>query len=352
MARVARADGLPMRGPWPGAGCGRLRGAGLLLGLAALLAGAAPMEGAAAAEAGAWPAKPLRLIVPNTPGGGADAIARVAASALAERLGQAVVVENRPGANGAVGAEALLRSPSDGYTLMLVFTSMMAISPVVYAKPAYDPVRDFQPIGTVCDMGMVLLASRSVAAGNLEQLLALVRAQPEAVFIASSGNGAFSHLLAEMLNSRAAIHLLHVPYKGEAGAIQDLLADQRPGLYFSTLASALPQVEGGRLKALGVTTGQRLAPLPGVPTFAEQGFPDFNESFWYGLAASASTPGPGLGILEQALAQGMRQPAAGDALRRLGCAPMHLDAQAFAALIRASLAKYGAIARAVGMQVD
>jgi tripartite-type tricarboxylate transporter receptor subunit TctC len=323
-----------------------------LTGLAAmtLIAPSALAQGSPSAE---WaPQKPLRLIVPNTPGGGADAVGRIAAATLAERLGQQVVVENRPGANGNVAAELVMRAPADGYTLMLVFTSMMAINPAVYAKTTYDPVKDFRPIGGLCDMGMVLIGANGIPAADLRALVALAKERPQEVFMASSGNGTFSHMLGEILNARGGLKVTHVPYKGEAAAVQDVIGNQNRVLYFSTLASVLPHATSGRMRLYGTTSGRRLAALPDLPTFREQGFDDVDESFWYGLVAAAGTPPEIAASLDRQLFAGMSQPAAGQAVSKIGCAPMPMPGERLGALVKTSLAKYSAVARAVGMRID
>lgn len=298
------------------------------------------------------PGKPVRFIVPQVAGGGADSIGRVIAASLSERIGQPVVVENRPGANGGVGAEALIRSPADGHSLLLVFTSLMALNPAVYEKVAYDSIRDFRPLGAVCEVPLVMISSLSVEASNAAELVALAKAKPSAVFAASSGNGAFSHLLVEMLNSRAGIRLTHVPFKGEAPAVQHLLSNQGQVIYIGTPALAIPNVNAGKIKALGVTTARRMDQLPNVASLAEQGLGDFNESFWYGVAAAAGTPDPVAEAYDRHVAELARAPGVIQTLGKFGCGPMALSAVDFAARIKADLAKYSAIAKSVGMKID
>ena len=305
------------------------------------------------AHAQDWsPARPVRFIVPQVAGGGADSIGRVIAAALSERIGHPVVVENRPGANGGVGAEALIRSPADGHSLLLVFTSLMALNPAVYEKVAYDPLRDFRPLGAVCEVPLVMIASLSVQAQNATELVALAKAKPSAVFATSSGNGAFSHLLVEMLNTRAGIKLTHVPFKGEAPAVQHLLSNQEPAIYIGTPALAIPNVNAGKIKALGVTTARRMEQLPNVPSLAEQGLSDFNESFWYGIAAAAGTPANAAAAYDRHVAGLARAVPVQQTLARFGCAPMPLGAAEFSARIKSDLARYSAIAKSVGMKVD
>ena len=301
----------------------------------------------------AWsPARPVRFIVPQVAGGGADSIGRVIAAGLSERIGQPIVVENRPGANGGVGAEALIRSSADGHALLLVFTSLMALNPAVYEKIAYDALKDFRPLGAVCEVPLVMIASLSLEAANAAELVALAKAKPNLVFATSSGNGAFSHLLVEMLNSRGGIRLTHVPFKGEAPAVQHLLSNQDQAIYIGTPALAIPNVNAGKIKALGVTTARRMEQLPSVRSLAEQGFGDFNESFWYGIAAAAGTPGNVADAYDRHVADLARSSATQQTLGKFGCAPMPLSAADFATRIKADLTKYSAIAKSVGMKID
>jgi tripartite-type tricarboxylate transporter receptor subunit TctC len=307
----------------------------------------------ALAHGQSWtPAKPVRFIVPQVAGGGADAIGRVIGAGLSERIGQPLVVDNRPGANGGVGAEALIRSPADGHTLLLVFTSLMALNPAVYDKVPYDSIRDFRPLGAVCEVPLVMLASLSTEASNGAELVALAKAKPNAVFAASSGNGAFSHLLVEMLNTRAGIKLTHVPFKGEAPAVQHLLSNQNQAIYIGTPALAISNVNAGRIKALGVTTARRMEQLPNVPSLAEQGVGDFNESFWYGIVAVAGTPANIADTYDRHIGDLARASTVAQSLGKLGCGPMPLAAAEFAERIKADLSKYSVIAKSVGMKVD
>lgn len=318
-----------------------------------LCAGVCMLAAAVLAHGQTWsPGKPVRFIVPQVAGGGADAIGRVIAAGLSERIGQPLLVDNRPGANGGVGAEALLRAPADGYSLLLVFTSLMALNPAVYDKVPYDSIADFRPLGSVCEVPLVMIASLSVEASNAAELVALARAKPNLVFAASSGNGAFSHLLVEMLNSRAGIRLTHVPFKGEAPAVQHLMSNQGQAIYIGTPVLAIPNVNAGRIKALAVTTARRMEQLPNVASLSEQGVGDFNESFWYGIAAAAGTPAGVADAYDRHVGDLARAPGVQQGLGKLGCAPMALNGRDFAARIKADLAKYSAIAKSVGMKVD
>jgi tripartite-type tricarboxylate transporter receptor subunit TctC len=298
------------------------------------------------------PSQPVRFIVPQVAGGGADTIGRSIAHGIGERLGQSIVVDNRPGANGGVGAEALLRAPADGHSLLLVFTSLMALNPAVYEKTPYDPIKDFAVAGSVCQVPLVMMGSLSVPGLNAAEMVAAAKKNPNLVFAASSGNGAFSHLLVEMLNSKAGLKLTHVPFKGEAPAVTHLLGNQGPAIYMGTPALAISNIRAGKLKGLGVTTAKRMEQLPDVPTLAEQGVGDFDESFWYGVAMAAGTPAAIVKTYERHLMEAAKSEAMIKAVGKSGCTPFPLDAAAFAQRVKADLAKYSAIAKAVGMKLD
>ncbi len=300
-----------------------------------------------------WSAtKPVRFVVPQVAGGGADAIGRAIAKGLSDQIGQPLVVENRPGANGAVGVESLMRAPADGYSLLLVFTSLMALNPAVYAKLPYDPLKDFTALGGMCEVPLVVMASNAVNARDAVELVALERANPGKIDAASSGNGAFSHLLIEMMNARTGTRFTHIPFKGEAPAVQHLMGDHGAIIYIGTPALAIAHQNSGRLRLLAVTTAKRMPQLPEVRTLAEQGFSDFNESFWYGVVVSSATPGPITAALQKHAREAANSPAVQEHLGRLGCGALPLDARDFDARIRADHAKYTGIAKAVGMKVD
>ncbi len=330
----------------------RLRLAVALCALACF-AGQGQAQGQAQGQERDWaPARPMRLVVPQAAGGGADAIGRIIAGGLAERLSNAVIVEDHPGANGNVGVEVMMRAPADGHTLLLAYTSLVALNPAVYSKVSYDPVRDFTALGMVCDMAMVFVASASVTPNTVPEFIAAAKAQPTLYFAASSGNGAFSHLLIEMFNARTGTQLTHVPYKGEGPAMQDLIGDRARLVLFSTAASAVAQVRGGRVKGLGVTGARRSDQLPALATFQEQGVADINESFWYGLVMSSATPAPAAAVIERELAGAGTSPGFRQALSKLGCTPLSSTGNSLATRISTDLAKYSAVARSVGMRID
>ena len=305
------------------------------------------------AQSNTWqPSKPVRLIVPQVAGGGADAIGRTIGQALSEKIGQPVVVDNRPGTNGGVGMDVLLNSPADGYNLILVYTSLMAINPAVYEKINYDPLRDVKALGAVCEVPLVMIASSKVPANNLKELISSLKSDPQSVFGASSGNGSFSHMMIEILNTKIGVKMTHIPFKGEGPAVAHVLSGQDSIIYVGTPAIILSQVQAGKLKALGVTTAKRMSQIPNIPTLAESGLPDFNESFWYGLAASSNTPPHILEAYNKVVNEIAKSDNLQANLGKMGCNPLPLTSQEFTEKVRNDNKKYTSIAKSVNMKVD
>jgi tripartite-type tricarboxylate transporter receptor subunit TctC len=241
-----------------------------------------------------FPNKPVRLIVPFTPGGGADLVGRVVAEKLTEKWGQPVIVENRPGAGGNLAAKMAATAAPDGYTLFQ-YNVANAIAPSVYRNLNYDPLKDFAAVGRLGSSPLLLVAQFELPARNLEQLIAYARANPSKLTYASSGTGGSTHLLGELFNTLAGTKIIHVPYKGGAPGITDLLGG-RVDLMFVTPASGLQHVSSGKLRALGVSSAKRSSLAPNIPTISEAGVPGFDASAWYGLVAPAGTP---VSIVEQ-----------------------------------------------------
>jgi tripartite-type tricarboxylate transporter receptor subunit TctC len=255
----------------------------------------------------AWPERQLTVVVPFTPGGVTDGLARIAAERMQGELKVPVVVENRPGAFGAIAAEYVKRAAPDGYTLFMASASQMVMLPNLQ-KVRYDPIKDFEPISIIGTSAMVLAANLSFPPNNLAELKAYAQSRPGAVPYASSGAGSASHLTMAMYLSRTGLSALHVPYKGGAPATADLLGGQVP-LYFGTTTDILPYTKSGKLKALAVSSPQRLADFPGVPTVAEQGVPDFVAETWNGYVAPAGTPPEVIEIMSRALMPAKNDPA-------------------------------------------
>ena len=253
-----------------------------------------------------YPSRPLRLIVPFAPGGTTDTIARLVARELAKPLGQSVVVENRPGAGGLIGAEAAIKLPADGYTLAFGTISTLAVQPVVQAKPAYDPLKDFVPVTQIASLPYVLAAHPSLPVQSLPQLVRLARAKPASINYASPGYGTGAHLTSEYLSSTTGMKLVHIPYKGDAPGVIDLVAGQVAIALFPP-TNIVPHVKVGRLRALVVTTVERLSLLPEVRTVAESGYPGFESGSWNGISVRAGTPDAIVRRLHKEIATALRE---------------------------------------------
>ena len=237
-----------------------------------------------------WPAKPIKLIVGYAAGGATDVVARIIAAKLGEKLGQTVIVDNRSGANSNVSAEIVTRSPADGYTLY-VYTIANTINMSLYDKLGYDAVKDFEPIGLIAKIPNILVVNSKSPIKSVADYIQFTKESPNGMTFASSGSGSSIHLSGEMFKMVSKLNMLHVPYRGSAPAITDLLGEQVQSMFDNT-PSALPHVRGGKLRAIAITSAQRNSLLPDVPTVAESGFPGFDVQSWFGLAAPAGTPRP------------------------------------------------------------
>ncbi len=253
-----------------------------------------------------YPSKPVRLICPYPPGGATDIISRAIANELSKTLGQPVIVDNRPGAGGRVGAEVGARSAPDGYTISLSGISS-ALGPLLYSKMNYDPIRDFAPIIALASFSNVLVVNPSVKAESVKELIALAKSAPGALTFASSGTGATTHLSGELFKYLTGIDMLHVPYKGSAPAVADLIGGQVQ-MMFDNIPSSLPHIRAGRLRALAVTGAKREAELPDVPTIAEAGVAAYESGGWFGLAAPTGTPKEIVAKLNEAAVKGIESP--------------------------------------------
>ncbi len=308
----------------------------LKLSLAALLAGC--MLPAVAA----YPDKPIRLIVPYAVGGTTDIIARVVGTKLGIELAQSVVVENRPGAGGSIGSSYAAQQPADGYTLVMAVESSHAVNPNVYARRAYDPIKDFAAISNLADVPNVLVVNPQLPAKDLPGLLALLKQNPEKYAFGSSGNGGLSHMNGELFLQTTGTHMLHVPYKGLGPALNDLVAGQVQ-VVFDNIPSSYPLIQGERIRPLAVAARERLKVLPDVPTYAEAGLPAMNNPSWFGLAAPAGTPDAVLDTLNAAVRKVLADPATVAAIEKQGAVPSPMSRQDFAALIEQSYAHWGKV---------
>lgn len=297
----------------------------------------------------AYPSRPVRFILPFPPGGPTDILGRLIAERLTAQLGQPVVTENRGGAGGNVGAEAAARSAPDGYTIVLVAPSL-AISPTLYAKLNYDPVKDLAPITLVATVPNVVVTQISHPA-NLRDFIAAAKAKPGGMNFGSGGSGTSNHLAGELFNILTGAKLTHVPYKGVNLAMQDVIAG-RIDLVVIGVPAAAPHVRSGKLRALAVIAPQRLPALPEVPTVAEAGLPGFEVTTWYGVLAPAGTPRPIIVRLNAELAKVMHSPEMKQRLAGIGTDPVTSSPEEFAAYIQAEIGKWGDVIRKAGLRAD
>ena len=309
----------------------------------------------AALAAGAWaqpyPTKPIRIVVPFPAGGTTDVLARAAAQKLTESLGQPVVVDNRPGAGGNIGAELVAKAAPDGYTLLMGTVGTHAINPSLYPKMPYDHVRDFVPIILVAGVPNVLVVNPSLPVNSVQELIAYAKANPGKLNFASSGNGTSIHLSAELFKTMAGVQMTHVPYKGSAPALQDLVGGQVQ-LMFDNLPSSLALIKASKLKALAVTSKVRAPALPDVPTMAESGLPGFEASSWFGLLAPAGTPQPAITKVNAEIAKWLATPEAKEKLIAQGANVAGGTPEDFAQHIAAETAKWQKVVKDSGAKID
>ena len=311
------------------------------------------MAGALAAPvvlAQAYPAKAIRVIVPSSPGGGTDILARVIAARLTEAWGQQVVVENRAGAGQMIGIELAAKAAPDGYSLLMA-ASTLAINPVMYKKVPYDALRDFAPITQAAALPNILVAHPSLPVKNVKELVALAKARPGQLVYASAGHGTSPHLSFELFLYMTGTKMIHVPYKGTGPGAVDTVAGQVQ-LMMPNLLTALPHVKSGRLRALGVTSAKRSAGVPDVPTIAQAGVPGYEAIQWYGLLAPAGTPREIVTKLHGEIVKILAAPDTREKLSSDGAEPVGSTPEQFAAFIRAETDKWGKVVKAAGIQPE
>ena len=303
------------------------------------------------AAAQGYPAKPIRLIVPFPPGGSADILARAIGQKAGEGLGQTLVVENRPGAGTAIGAEALAKSAPDGYAVMIGTVSSHAINPALNPKLPFDPVKDFTAVSLVATIPFAMIVHPSVQAKNVQEFVALARAKPGSLNYSSAGNGTSNHLAGELFKSMAGIDIVHIPYKGSAPALNDLVAGQ-VALMFDLVLTAAPHVKSGAARGLAVTGAQRSSVLPELPTVAESGLPGYEVSAWFGIFAPAGVPEPVVQRLNAEFVKALRDSDLRQRLASQGAEPLTSTPAEFAAYLRSEIDKWGKVVKAAGMKVD
>jgi tripartite-type tricarboxylate transporter receptor subunit TctC len=296
-----------------------------------------------------YPTKPIRLIVPFAAGGGNDAVARNIAQRIALGLTQQVVVDNRAGAGGIVGAEVAAKAAPDGYTLFLGGVGSHAINPALHRDLPYDPIKDFAPISLIASAPLVIVVHPSLPVKTIDELIAYARAHPGQLNYASNGNGSSSHLAAALFESMTGTKMTHVPYKGLAPALVDLLSGQVQ-LMFSSVVAIIPQVQAGKVRAIAVTGRKRLAQLPAIPTVDEAGVRGYQASSWYGILAPAGTPREIVDRLHAEIAKAVRQPEVVKSFETEGAEPIGSTPQEFADHIRAELDRLGKVAREAGIE--
>ena len=311
----------------------------------------AALATATPAAAQSYPAKPIRFVVPFPPGGPLDTVARALGQKMTEAWGQPVLVDNRPGAGGGIGADIVAKSPGDGYTMLMGAVSTHAINVSLYAKIPYDPLKDFIPVTQVANVPNVLVVHPALPVNSVQELIALAKKSPGTLNFASGSNGSTGHLAGELFKSMAGIDMQHIPYKGAAPATSDLIAGQ-VSLMFDNLASATPLIKSGKLRALAVTTLKRTPFFPDLPTISESGLPGFDLSTWFGVFVPAGTPPEIVARLNAELVRILKTPEMRERMASLGAEPVGNTSAEFLAYIKSEIPKYARVIRDSGARVD
>jgi len=298
-----------------------------------------------------YPAKPIHFIVPYPAGGPLDTVARLLGQKVAESVREPVIVENKPGAGGNIGADFVAKSAPDGYTILMGAVATHAINPTLYAHIPYDPVKDFAPVTQVASTPNVLVVNPSLPVSSVKEFIAYAKAHPGALNFGSGSTGSAGHLAGELFKAMSGVQMVHVPYKGAGPAMQDLIGG-RIQLMFDNLASSLGQMRAGKVKALAVTTARRSALAPELPTIAESGLPGFDISTWFGVFAPGGTPRDLVQRLHDEFVKALADPAVREAMTKLGAEPVGSTPAQFAAYIRSEARKYAEVIKASGARVD
>jgi len=303
------------------------------------------------AAAQPYPSRVVKLIVPQTPGGATDVFARKIGQLLSEKWGQPVVIENRAGAGGVVGTDVVAKSAPDGYTLLVTYAGSQAINPSLYQKIPFDSVKDFQTVATLASTPFVLIVHPKLPAKDLAEYVALARARPDALTYASSGNGSVNHLLGEMLKTEAGIKMLHVPYRGVAPAITDVIGGQVDSA-FSSVPSVLQMVQTDKVRALAISSAQRIAAAPEIPTIAESGFPGFDVNPWWGILAPAGIDVTIVRKINEDVANILRTKEMIDFLAAQGAEPLITSPEAFLKILEADVVKWAKVVKSAGVTLN
>ncbi|MBI4194109.1 MAG: tripartite tricarboxylate transporter substrate binding protein [Betaproteobacteria bacterium] len=296
-----------------------------------------------------YPVRPIRLLVPSTPGGSVDTLARTIGPRLAERWGQQVIVDNRPGAGGAIAGELVAKAAPDGYTLLIGTIASLGTNVSLQKKLPYDPVKDFAPVTLVATQNLMLLIHPSVPAKSVKELVRLARAQPGKLTFASAGNGTGGHLSGELFKLLAKIDMLHIPYRGVAPALVDVVSGQ-VSMTFASILTSLPQVRASKLRGLAVTGGKRSRAAPALPTMQEAGVKDYESATWYGIVAPAGTPQDIVARLNTEIVTILKQPETNERLSKDGADPVGNSSQEFGRFIQSEIEKWRKVIRAAGIQ--
>jgi tripartite-type tricarboxylate transporter receptor subunit TctC len=298
-----------------------------------------------------FPSRTVKFVVPQTPGGATDVFARKFAQALSEKWGQSVIVENRAGAGGVVGTDAVAKSAPDGHTLLVTYAGSQAINPSLYSKIPFDSVKDFQTVATLAVTPFILIVHNKLPAKNLGEFIALARSKPDALTYASSGNGSVNHLLGEMLKSESGIRMLHVPYRGVAPAITDVISGQVDAA-FSSVPSVLQMIRAERVRALAISSARRNPAAPEIPTIAESGFPGFDVNPWWGILAPAGTDMAIVRKINSDVEGILRTPEMIAFLATQGAEPLVTSPEAFLDTLRADIAKWAKVVKSANVTLD
>lgn len=315
-----------------------------------LFATAMSFAAANPAFAQSYPTRPIRFIVPFTAGTGPDILARILGEAMAKKLGQPIVVENKPGASGNIGTDLVAKAAPDGYTILVTVTTF-SMAPALYKPLPFDPINDFAPIGEVAVGNLALVVNPTLNVNSVAELVALAKAKPGTLNYASPGNGTPQHLAMELFKQQMGVDIVHVPYKGSAGAVGDVIANQVP-MMIMPVHTALPYATAGKLKILAVSGDKRSALAPDQPTFKETGMQDYDIDLWYGLLAPAHTPRPIVDRLNQEISAALAQPDIRESLQKQGLTPATGTPEALGGLIRSDLTRWEGVVSQAKIKAD
>ena len=315
----------------------------------ALIALAALAAGEAAAQA--FPARPIRFVVPQTPGGASDALSRLTGQKLGDQWNQQIVIDNRGGAGGNIGTDIVAKSAPDGYTWLLAYVGTHAINAALYKQLPFNPDRDFAPMATLATLPFVVIVNNNLPAKNIPELMALAKAKPGGLSYGSAGSGSVNHLLGVMLNSLGGVNVVHVPYRGAAAALTDTMSGQVQ-MYYASMPSVVQHVRAGAVRAIAVTSARRSDALKDVPTVAESGFPGFDVNPWFGILAPTGTPAAIVKKINADVNQMLAQKDVIDRFTNLGAVPFATAPEQFAKIARDDIVKWAKVVKASGATVD